>query len=161
MGMERRWGMRKSVEVEVVIDNQPVCLLRGRIDNISIGGLFVHTEPAPLRMNTPVELVLLLEDDNGTRVYRLPAVVVRITAEGAGLMFDQYDVNAFRTLVVLLLEQQKSSVGVKQRQRRGLAFATASTEDGAIGADLIVEGVSEAAREAAAAAPALQQLNHY
>lgn len=108
MGMERRWGARKRIEVDVVIDNQPLCLLRGRIGNISIGGLFVQTTAASgLNANAKVELVLLLQEQGGTRVYRMPALVVRVTPDGAGFMFDQYDVNAFRTLVALVLDRQK------------------------------------------------------
>lgn len=106
--MERRWGLRKAIEVDVVIDNQPASLLRGRIGNVSIGGLFVRTEAKNLRKNAQVELVLMLQQDSGTRIYRMPAMVVRLTQDGAGLMFDEYDVNAFRALVVLLLAQQKA-----------------------------------------------------
>lgn len=107
--MERRWGMRKTIGVDVVIDNQPVCLLRGHIGNVSVGGLFVQTEPTNLRKNSRVELVLLFQQDGPTRVYRMPALVVRTTADGVGLMFDQYDVDAFRALVVLLLAQRKAT----------------------------------------------------
>jgi hypothetical protein len=109
MGMERRWGVRRPVEVEVLIDNQPACTLQGRVDNISIGGLFVKTEASSLRMNAPVELVLSIDEAGNKHVYRLPAVVVRQANGGVGLMFDQYDVSAFRTLVVLLLDRQKTS----------------------------------------------------
>lgn len=112
MGMERRWGARKPVEVDVVIDNQPLCLLRGRIGNISIGGLFVETAAASLHANAKVELVLLLQEQGGTRVYRMPALVVRVAGNGAGFMFDQYDVNAFRTLVALVLDRQKRAAAL-------------------------------------------------
>lgn len=113
MGTERRWGARKAVEVDVVIDNQPLCLLRGRIGNISIGGLFVRTAGSALHENAKVELVLLLQEQGGTRVYRMPALVVRVTPEGAGFMFDQYDVNAFRTLVALVLDRQKRAASLE------------------------------------------------
>lgn len=106
MRTERRWGMRKSVEVDVVIDNQPLCLLHGSIGNVSIGGLFVRTKPAALNPNARVELVLLLQEGGGTRVYRMPAIVVRLTDKGAGLIFDRYDIDAFRTLVSLLRDNR-------------------------------------------------------
>ncbi len=113
--MERRWGLRKPVEIDVVIDNQPECLLRGQIGNVSVGGLYVRTEPGNLSKNSQVELVLMLQQDKGTRVYRMAAMVVRLTDDGAGLMFDQYDVNAFRALVVLLLTRQKASTAAGDR----------------------------------------------
>lgn len=126
MTMERRWGLRKSVGVDVVIDNQPACLLRGHIDNVSVGGVYIKTESAALRKNAQVELVLMLQQGPGTRVYRMPAMVVRLTANGAGLMFDQYDVNAFRALVVLLLAQQKAAV-VKASLSEPVSTASADT----------------------------------
>lgn len=159
MGMERRWGTRKTLEVDVVIDNQPSCLLRGRLNDISIGGLFVKVDTTPLRLNAPVELVMLLESDEGTRVYKLPAIVVRLTADGAGLMFDQYDVNAFRTLVVLLLEHQKSFHQSKRPVRRHLALATVSNKDDAKRADLIEEDASGLAAHAVASASVIQQMS--
>lgn len=106
MRTERRWGMRKSVEVDVVIDNQPSCLLHGSIGNVSIGGLFVRTKPTALNPNARVELVLLLQEGGGTRVYRMPAIVVRLTEKGAGLIFDRYNIDAFRTLVSLLRDNR-------------------------------------------------------
>lgn len=111
MGTERRWGARKPLNLEVVIDNQPLCLLRGQIGNISIGGLYVKTS-GELPANSRVELVLLLQEQGGTRVYRMPAMVVRAAGDGAGLMFDQYDVNAFRTLVALLLDTQRRAAAL-------------------------------------------------
>jgi hypothetical protein len=107
--MDRRWGMRKPVGLDVVIDNQPSCLLPGRIGNVSVGGLFVQTEAANLNPNARVEVVLMLQQGNGTSVYRMPAMVVRLTPNGAGLRFDEYDVNAFRALVVLLLAERRAS----------------------------------------------------
>lgn len=137
--MERRWGMRKAIEVDVVIDNQPACLLRGRIGNISVGGLYVRTEPGSLSKNSQVELVLMLQQDNGTRVYRLHAMVARLAPDGAGLMFDQYDVNAFRALVVLLLAQKKAAASATQGRANTLSYSidgdgdVASVPEGAVG----------------------------
>lgn len=118
MDTERRWGARKPIEVDVVIDNQPLSLLHGRIGNISIGGLFVETASVGLHTNAKVELVLLLQEQGGTRVYRMPALVVRVTGSGAGFMFDQYDVNAFRTLVALVLDRQKRAATLAPLETR-------------------------------------------
>lgn len=108
MPMERRWGSRKSLEADVVIADEPRQVLPGRIGNISMGGVFVETDSVGLRNNSQIEVVLRSRDD-GTRVYRVPAMVVRITANGAGLMFDQYNVEAFRALVSLVLHQHPTT----------------------------------------------------
>jgi CheY-like chemotaxis protein len=119
--------------------------------------LFVKTDPTALRINGSIELVLLLDSRQGMRVYRLPAIVARLTPDGAGLMFDQYDVSAFRTLVVLLLEQQKHSVTAVKHRRQ--AVPTVSTEDDDEYVDLVAGGAESSAMDAGAFAPVLQQLS--
>ena len=113
--MERRWGARKPVEVDVVVDNQPACLRRGTIGDVSIGGLFVRMEPKGLTPDAPIELVLLLQQEGGMQVYRMPAVVARLAPDGAGLRFDQYDVGAFRILVMLLLALKRGGAAAANR----------------------------------------------
>lgn len=108
MRTERRWGLRKTVQAEVVIDNQPTSLLRGRISNVSVGGLYVSTIPVALAPHSRVELVFMRQVQGVTRVYRLSAVVVRRGHEGVGLLINHYDLDAFRALVALLLEQSGS-----------------------------------------------------
>lgn len=143
--MERRWGMRKAVEIDVVIDNQPECLLRGRIGNVSVGGLYVRTEPGSLSKNSQVELVLMLQQNNGTRVYRMAAMVVRLTHDGAGLMFDQYDVNAFRALVVLLLAKKAGAGAAASDGTNTFSFSI----DGDADVASVLEGTTGGAAGAA------------
>lgn len=107
--MERRWGARKPVEVDVVVDNQPAGLRRGTIGDVSIGGLFVRMAPEGLSPDAPIELVLLVQQEGGMQVYRMPAVVARLAPDGAGLRFDHYDVGTFRTLVMLLLALKRGA----------------------------------------------------
>jgi hypothetical protein len=146
--MERRWGMRKAVEIDVVIDNQPECLLRGQIGNVSVGGLYVRTaEPGSLSKNSQVELVLMLQQDTGTHVYRMAAMVVRLTDDGAGLMFDQYDVNAFRALVVLLLAKQKASAATAAADNRSNTFSFSIDGDADVAS--VLEGTTGRAAGAA------------
>lgn len=108
MRTERRWGLRKSVQADVLIDNQPASVLRGRVSNVSVGGLYVSTIPAALAPRSRVELVLMRQVAGATRVYRLSATVVRRANEGVGLLITHYDLDAFRALVALLLEQAGS-----------------------------------------------------
>jgi hypothetical protein len=153
--MERRWGTRKAMEVDVVIDNQPAGILRGRIGNVGVGGLFVRTAPTTLSKNAQVELVLMLRQESGTRVYRMPALVARLTPEGAGLMFDQYDVDAFRALVVLLLNRQRRAAA---DATRGLTKALSLSIDGGPDAASKSEGTrDEAAGAVTSFVSALQQ----
>lgn len=149
--MDRRWGMRKRVGVDVVIDNQPSCLLPGRIGNVSVGGLFVQTEATNLNPDARVEIVLMLQQGNGTSVYRMPAMVVRLTPNGAGLRFDEHDVNAFRALVVLLLAERRASASTARAPRNSSCIESsqaASVSEGttatlARAADSIVPSTKE------------------
>lgn len=149
--MDRRGGMRKAVGVDVVIDNQPFCLLPGRIGNVSIGGLFVQTEAAGLNPNARVEIVLMLQQGSTTSVYRMPAVVVRLTPNGAALRFDEYDVNAFRALVVLLLAERRTSSAAARTKTQ--SFSIGSGE-----AAPVLEGTTGGpARAAGSFVPAIQK----
>lgn len=108
MQTERRWGVRKSVTADVVIDHQPAGLARGRIANASVGGLYVQTGAnAPLQ--SQVEIVLMRRTETGTRVYRVPTMVVRTADKGIGFVVHRYDLDTFRTLVALLLESNPTA----------------------------------------------------
>lgn len=125
MRTERRLGLRKSMQADVVIDNQPASLLRGRISNVSVGGLYVCTIPAALAPHSRVELVFMRQVDGVTRVYRLSAMVVRRANEGVGLLINHYDLDAFRALVALLLEQagswSEAPAGAEKGERQTLS----------------------------------------
>lgn len=140
--MERRWGARKAVDVEVVVDNQPACLRRGTIGDVSIGGLFVRMEPDGLTPESPIELVLLLQQDGGMQVYRMPAVVARVAPDGAGLRFDQYDVGTFRTLVMLLLALKRGGATGSTRSALPRSGVRSTTVAGGGQAALALEGTT-------------------
>lgn len=103
MQAERRWATRKSLTAEVVIDQQPAGLARGRIANASVSGLYVETGATP-PPRSQLELVLMRQGATGTQVYRIPATVARKATEGLGLVVHRYDLDTFRTLVTLLLD---------------------------------------------------------
>ena len=145
MRTERRWGLRKAVQADVLIDNQPASLLRGRINDVSVGGLYVSTIPVALAPNSGVELVFMRQVQGATRVYRLSAMVVRRGNEGVGLLINHYDLDAFRALVALLLEQTGSGSEASEHQsvsasvntgneRRPLGLGLAGTAGTAVAA---------------------------
>src|SRR5206468_327188 len=97
--------------------------LRGKIGNVGFGGLYLQVDTGELSQNAPVELAVVLHQESGPRLYRINAFVARITSNGAGLMFDEYDVTAFRALVVLLLAQRAGAGRV--------SFSTSNGSDAA------------------------------
>ncbi len=113
MGMEHRCGARRAIDAGVIIDSRPAGLVRGRIRNISVGGLYVKMRPAPGMTSDRVKIVFVRRDRGVCRIYRMPAVIVRWTRDGAGLMFSELSSNSFYALLAILLAEERRSAGRK------------------------------------------------
>ncbi len=98
---------------DAMLSYPPLGLLRSKVRDISLDGMFVETRSIALHANTPVEVTVRLRKGNTREVYRLRAFVVRVTRDGAGLMFRDFDDATFRTARALLL---KSSAAGKTKQ---------------------------------------------
>lgn len=107
MGMEHRCGSRRSIDANVIIDCRPAGLVRGRIQNISVGGLFIKMRPPGGMANDRVKVVFVRRDRGITRLYRMPALVIRWNRLGAGLMFSELSANAFYALLAILLAEEQ------------------------------------------------------
>ncbi|HEX7045653.1 MAG TPA: PilZ domain-containing protein [Burkholderiales bacterium] len=124
MGMEHRCGTRRVIDAGVIIDSRPAGLVHGRIRNISVGGVFVRMRPIPGMTNDRVKIVFVRHDRGVCRIYRLPAVIVRWTRDGAGLMFSELTSNSFYALLAILLAEErrnasrKAAVGQSAPSRR-------------------------------------------
>lgn len=115
--MEHRCGTRRQIDADVIVDCRPQGLVHGRIRNISVGGLFVKMRPMPGLPNDRVKVVFVRRERGVSRIYRLPAVVMRWSREGAGLMFSELTPNAFYALLAILLAEE-------QRERERAARAS-------------------------------------
>lgn len=107
MGMEHRCGTRRAIDAGIIIDSRPAGLVRGRIRNISVGGLYVKMRPVPGMTNDRVKIIFVRHDRGVCRIYRLPAVIIRWTREGAGLMFSELTSNSFYALLAILLAEER------------------------------------------------------
>lgn len=86
--MEHRLSLRSPFSVNVAIYYKSLGLLRGRSLDISRHGIFIVTTPMVLPIHTIVDVAFPLEPGkNGEPLERTSAMVVRLTREGAGLMF--------------------------------------------------------------------------
>lgn len=127
--MEHRSGKRRVVDAQVVVDCRPLGLMRGRIKNVSAGGLFIRMKPLRGMRSDHVKLVLVRRERGVSRIYRLPAVILRWARDGAGLMFSDLTPNAFYALLAILLadEQHRSGKrpppGGKAPGKPGLSWA--------------------------------------
>jgi len=106
--MEHRLSLRTPFNVNVAIYYSGLGLLRGRSLDISRHGMFVATGPMLLPLHAIVDVAFPLEPGKcGEPLQRTPAMVVRLTRDGIGLMFSK-EVNA-KPLQLFDYDQQNYS----------------------------------------------------
>lgn len=107
------------IDAGIIVDCRPAGLVRGRVRNISVGGLYVRMRPMPGLANDQVTVVFVRRERGVCRIYRLPAVIVRWSREGAGLMFTELTSNSFYALLAILLAEERRGAGAKGAGRAG------------------------------------------
>lgn len=100
--MEHRWSRRCARRGDVMLGHLQHGLVRGALDNISLGGMFVETRSDLFRKNAPVVVSFELERAGGKQRYRLPAMVARTAGHGIGLMFLDTPLHTLRSLREIL-----------------------------------------------------------
>lgn len=103
--MEHRCSIRKSLTMDVVIDYRGLGLVRGRTQDIGMGGVFVDTGCVQLPVNAMVNLAVML--DGVRRPLRIGAIVVHAQESGVGLLFEELDPESHETLHRLVYPQGK------------------------------------------------------
>jgi hypothetical protein len=88
--MDRRNQNRTPTNVTAILNYPPLGLLSTRIRDISPAGAFVQSPSIRLNLHNTVELVANIPCDQ-RHLAPIRAVVVRISHEGAGLMFERPD----------------------------------------------------------------------
>lgn len=97
--MEKRWSERKQLSVGVDIYQQGRLLDSCYSRDIGIGGAFLGIESAlPMQQDTDVELVFHLNAAGESKSHRINARVTRISSEGVGFKFRDFDTGVFRSL---------------------------------------------------------------
>ncbi len=86
--MERRQSERKKVTAVVYLCVTGRPFQRCKAYNLSAGGVFVETRPLGLRRGRKVQLVFVLAIGPIIKLRRLPAVVARVSRDGAGMLLQ-------------------------------------------------------------------------
>lgn len=94
--MEHRCSIRKPLALDVVINYRGLGLVRGRTQDIGMGGVFVDTGCVQLPVNAMVEVAVIL--DGARRPLRVGAMVVHTRDSGVGLLFDELDSDGHHSL---------------------------------------------------------------
>jgi len=87
---EHRWSHRRPVETGLRVYTPGQRPWPGRICNLSIGGMFAKIDVRTLSPNDPVDVAFVLQQGDGPSHHRLPARVIWIGLDGAGLMFTDF-----------------------------------------------------------------------
>ena len=108
--MEKRWSERKELDVDVDVYQHGTLLGSCHSFDIGLGGTFLSTkEPLTVQKDENVDLVFrLLSQNQGTR-HNVHAKVTRVTADGAGFKFCDFDTCMFRSLQEIMLHKPTSN----------------------------------------------------
>lgn len=103
--VEHRWSGRQPMQMHVTLSGgrqrpQPaVC------HNLGLGGMYVETDPGWLLLNSLLDVGFTIRSEDGESRHRLPVRVVRVSQNGAGLMFSNFKPDAACALGELLYGQ--------------------------------------------------------
>ena len=88
--MEHRLSLRTPLTMNVAIYYNGLGLLRGRALDVSRHGMFVSTGPMVLPLHAIVDVAFPLQTGKGGGTpQKTPAMVVRLSSDGMGLMFSK------------------------------------------------------------------------
>ena len=109
--MERRWTERTSMNIPVDLAYAGEQTEECRTRDIGLGGVFVELpKDVNIASETPVELTFKLGASPNLTKHRINARVVRVTEDGIGMMFRDFDAIAFRSLQEVLLYNQNKTI---------------------------------------------------
>jgi hypothetical protein len=107
----RRLGPRRVANVEVFITSEGSEIKRCRLRDISIDGAFIETTSFTLTEGTKLDLVLRILREEETEACPVPAEVIRVTEDGAALIFGRVDQRLYNVLDDIVSGADRISTG--------------------------------------------------
>lgn len=95
---DRRLGPRRFAGVKVMVTHPSLGLVKCRLRDISLEGAFIESSDLALRKGMMVDLVLKVRGSRGNSHCRVPAKVLRLTAQGTALGFGELEERTYQTL---------------------------------------------------------------
>src|SRR5688572_427822 len=102
--MEYRQCIRKPIKQKILLESPHSGLSLTAVGDISLGGMFVGPCPTGLKLGSHVVVSFALPLLGKRHGFRFQATVVRMTRDGAGLMFTSVPPNTLRTFGDALFE---------------------------------------------------------
>jgi hypothetical protein len=128
--MEHRCNIRKPHTCDVFVENPPDDSKRVRLHNISAGGIFVDVSGCVFALNSVVTVSFSLRRGNHAADFRMPAMVVRVAARGAALMFFDVDADTHGRLAAALRRMPKAVTGAQPPPNLGAADLSGQIANG-------------------------------
>jgi len=106
--MEKRWSERKELNVGVDVYRQGSLLCSCVSHDIGLGGAFLsNINAADVQKDTDVELIFQLVDEGHNTRHKINARVARVSPDGVGLKFCDFDTGVFRSLQEIMAYQRQ------------------------------------------------------
>ena len=103
MSMEHRWSERKPIEMEVALYYAPVGMITGKTRDVSLEGMYVHTDGFELPLHAELEVSFVTRNGGNEHEHHMPAYVVHGNGDGGvGLMLRHVDYSDFYALRYML-----------------------------------------------------------
>ncbi|MGA7800620.1 MAG: PilZ domain-containing protein [Gammaproteobacteria bacterium] len=103
--MEHRMNVRVPLRMEVGIEFPGSAFITGHTDDVSFEGMYVRTGTMKLPRHGLVRVEFVVHGQQEHAHLRVPALVVRTTSNGVGLMFGNCDDEVFHVIAHLLEHQ--------------------------------------------------------
>lgn len=92
---DRRWSPRREMKLEVLVFHRGTALALGHTRDVGLEGMYLEASCPEISRHSLVEVEFTLPDDADGNRHRIPALVVRISKDGFGLMFISFDRRVF------------------------------------------------------------------
>ncbi len=106
MKSERRDTPRIAIALEAMLNHDNAGFQRCHTRDISLDGAFVETSQTGVGGQALVDLAIKIPGFGEQRVHRFRAQVIRATAKGLGLVFDQVNTDGYAALLDLVYSRQ-------------------------------------------------------
>lgn len=99
--IEKRWSSRQPLRLEVDVEFAG-SNFTGQTMDVGLGGAFVETESYHFEQDKDVTLRFSSDQDSRIEANDLNARIVRVCEGGIGLMFQNFDADAYRSLKTVM-----------------------------------------------------------
>lgn len=106
MKSERRDTPRIPITLEAILSYNDNNFQHSTTRDISLDGVFVESKNGHVPKKGTMELAIKMPYEGLTKYHRFHAQVVRVTNNGAGLVFDRVDTDSYAALLDLVFSRQ-------------------------------------------------------